>query len=268
MIFIWGCAKRLAGRTGGGTPIQALTTTDERVIDMAKSGVSRSSSKYKNLTGQRFGRLNVLRDVGRSRSGKVVWSVRCDCGTEKTVVTGDLTSGRTTSCGCFIREITSQRNETHGMSSTPEYRTWASMVARCRYESATGYEDYGGRGISVCAEWEHSFEAFYQDMGPRPSPGHSLDRYPDVNGNYEPNNVRWASASDQARNKRTTVFATIGDDTRPLIEWCEIRGLKYSAVQDRMHKLGWSVEEALGLVRRFGKDADQLDLLDDRRGAA
>lgn len=219
---------------------------------MAQDSVPRGSSNYKDLAGLRFGRLTVLKDVGRSASGKVRWRVRCDCGVEKSVVTGDMTSGRTRSCGCQRGEATAKRNRTHGMTSSPEYRAWASMIARCRYPSATGYADYGGRGIRVCDRWATSFEAFYADVGARPSPKHSLDRYPDVNGHYEPGNVRWATRTDQERNKRGSVRITIGGETRPILEWCELRGLAHTTVRDRIGRLGWTPEEALGFRDRSG----------------
>lgn len=240
------CATNKSGRKGAETPIAALTTTDEGIIDMANNRVARSAHNYNDLTGQRFGRLVATNDAGRSRSGKVLWRVRCDCGSGKIVVGGDLRSGRTTSCGCYSSEVVSQRNETHGMTKTPEYTAWVSMIVRCKYPSATGFERYGGRGITVCEEWARSFEAFYAYVGPRPSPRHSLDRYPNVNGNYEPGNVRWASTIEQARNKRSTVTVTVGSETRPLAEWCERQGLKYSIVKDRIHKLGWDPVRALG----------------------
>lgn len=217
---------------------------------MAKNSVSHGSRKYKDLTGQRFGRLVALQDAGRSRSGKVIWLVRCDCGVEKTVVSGDISSGRTTSCGCNRREVTANKNTTHGLSKSPEYVAWASMIARCRNEGATGYHDYGARGITVCERWIGSFEMFFADMGPRPSANHSLDRFPDVDGNYEPGNVRWATKEEQERNKRNTLMIDIHGSIKPLVEWCDIQGLRYKRVHDRIFKLGWSHEEALEFNRR------------------
>jgi hypothetical protein len=110
-----------------------------------------------------------------------------------------LGSGGTKSCGCSKVD----RLATHRMTHTREYRAWAGMIQRCTNPKNARWADWGGRGISVCDRW-HSFENFYADMGPRPSPDHSLDRYPNNDGNYEPGNVRWATRTEQQLNKRPT----------------------------------------------------------------
>jgi hypothetical protein len=108
-----------------------------------------------------------------------------------------LTSGRSTSCGCYSAELATR----HGLHGTSEYRAYYNMIKRCEYKSDVAYADYGGRGIRVCSEWRRSFEQFYEDMGPKPSPEHSIDRI-EVNDNYEPANCRWAIPEIQERNKR------------------------------------------------------------------
>lgn len=163
-------------------------------------------SHNSDLIGRRFGRLQVV-SVHRLRNGartRIHAVVRCDCGTEKQMCADALISNRTKSCGCLRRELVSQSNRTHGCSGkrkTKEYSAWRSMIARCHIESATGYEYYGGRGISVCDRWRNDFSTFVSDMGESPSAAHSIDRI-DVNGNYEPANCRWANASLQQHNKR------------------------------------------------------------------
>ncbi|WP_155257506.1 hypothetical protein [Rhizobium leguminosarum] len=211
---------------------------------------TRGKNKFVDLTGKRFGRLTVISKGAISSSKKIMWNVRCDCGKEKAIIGASMTGGRTTSCGCHNIEAAAARNKTHGMSNSPEYAAWASMISRCLYPSATGYENYGGRGIVVCERWSSSFENFYADVGERPSDSHSLDRFPDVDGNYEPGNVRWATPVEQARNKRDTFFITVGIETKSLAEWCEDLSLHYGTVNSRIRKLGWSPEEALGLKRR------------------
>lgn len=131
----------------------------------------------------------------------------------------------------------------HGLSHLIEHPTWMRMRSRCNNPKNPKYPRYGGRGIRVCAEWEASFERFYADMGPKPSPAHSIDRI-DNNGNYEPGNCRWATNQQQARNQsRTRTFTAFGE-TRLFIEWLEIYGRNYSLVRSRLH-LGWSLERAL-----------------------
>lgn len=155
-----------------------------------------------NPIGERYGRLTVIAvAVGRR---KVV--TRCECGKEKKIFLDNARRGLTTSCGCGHRDILVElktiHSETSGHTKTPEYVAWDNMKQRCLNQNRDQYEDYGGRGIEVCARWLHSFENFLADIGRRPSPKHTLDRYPDNDGNYEPGNVRWATRSEQSRNRR------------------------------------------------------------------
>ena len=172
-----------------------------------------------DLTGRRFGRLAVLGQTDRpegSRDNSAFWACRCDCSALISVRAPALILRGTASCGCYRRENAQTQKTTHGLSLTPEYRAWAGIIQRCTNPKQTVYADYGGRGITVCDRWRDSFEAFFQDMGRRPSPEHSIDRR-NNDGDYEPGNVRWATKEKQAQNRRRSVMtAELAREVRAL----------------------------------------------------
>ena len=145
--------------------------------------------------GDRFGRLVLVRRDGPR------WHMRCDCGTDAIVLAGNVRKGATKSCGCARREISSARRQTHGLSRHWIYKRWAEMNFRCTNPACDAWAYYGGRGITVCARWASSFEAFLEDMGMPPTRTHSIDRI-NNEGNYEPGNCRWATKAEQSQNRR------------------------------------------------------------------
>lgn len=203
--------------------------------------------KINDLTGKTLGRWTVIsRDC--HRLGRQFWNCVCSCGNSRSVYQNSLVRGDSKSCGCLKIEMTSTRSITHGMSNSKEYSSWLALRQRCTHKSQIGYKDYGGRGIKVCSRWLNSFENFLSDMGPCPSDGHSIDRIK-VNGNYEPNNCRWASTYEQSTNTRKTLFLTVSGVTKPLMTWCKEIGISYIAARERFHKPGYTPEMVLSTVR-------------------
>lgn len=186
--------------------------------------------------GDAFGRLTVIAEAEKRPEGRY-FQCECRCGNVRTVRRYLLWSGRTQSCGCFGRERVIKAKTAHGAATgggeTPEYGAWHQMIQRCCNPSHHGHAHYGGRGITICDRWRNSFPSFLADMGLRPSSGHSIDRFPNNDGNYEPGNVRWATLSEQARNKRVNIWVKHGGERRLLIEVCEETGMKYETVMSR-----------------------------------
>lgn len=166
-----------------------------------------------DLTGQKFGRLTVSEEHFNHGRTKRRWFCVCECGRTTSVFQFSLKRGITKSCGCLRDEmrpaIAAKTFTTHGMSKTPEFVAWCSIVQRCTNPRARVYKHYGGRGIKICDKWASSFDAFFNDVGPRPSSEHSIDRI-NVDGDYEPNNVRWATRNQQAQNQRRRADNTSG----------------------------------------------------------
>ncbi len=199
-----------------------------------------------NLVGDKFCRLTVL-SAGVVRNGNVHWLCRCECGAELVVSGGSLRSQNTKSCGCLRVETTGRNKTTHGRSGSPEHTTWTQMIQRCRNPGNHAFDRYGGRGISVCDRWRTSFAAFIDDMGPRPSADHSIDRI-NNDGDYEKANCRWSTRTVQGRNKRSNRRLLIGGETRVLAEWAERSGLTESVIDARLRR-GWTGERLLSAVR-------------------
>lgn len=212
----------------------------------------------KIMPGDVFVRLTVLARIG---DGKV--SCICACGTKRIVLISNLNRGLTQSCGCLLNEKRAISRITHGACRVPgytaEYRAWCHVIDRCCNPDAPRYADYGGRGIRICDEWRHDFPAFLAYVGPRPSPKHSIDRWPNNDGDYTPGNVRWAIPDQQNRNARFNRNLTFNGQTRCMTDWATAVDLKPGTLWWRLVIAEWSIEKALTTPRqdigRRGKSA-------------
>lgn len=211
---------------------------------------SKNTTKAHNfidLAGQRFGRLTVIERAPNLRPKVTRWLCRCDCGTEISVVSRYLITGDTRSCGCLKIEQLQERLTKHGSArkgkKTAEYNTLRVMMDRCHNPVSTSYPRYGGRGIFVCDRWRESFENFLADMGPRPSPEHSIDRI-DNDGPYSPDNCRWATDVEQANNKRNNHRLEYAGRKQTIAEWARELGMSDRVIRSRI-RYGWSDERIL-----------------------
>lgn len=182
----------------------------------------------KNQPGERIGKLTIVR---RGQNGGATrWICTCDCSpnTEFEALASSFARGKR-SCGCDV--VPARR--THGRSRSPEYQSWQHIKSRCHNPRDAAYANYGGRGIAVCARWRESFVAFFDDMGLRPSSGHSIDRI-NNDGNYEPGNCRWATETQQARNMRTNV--PVPGLASSIAGAAELTGLNRDMLRARIHR--------------------------------
>ena len=211
-------------------------------------------SKRIDLTGQKFERLKVIRYAG-TKKGCALWECQCKCG-KKIITKGKyLRNGDTKSCGCLIKELAiermKQRNTTHGMRNTRLYAIWHGMKQRTLEQTNKAYENYGGRGIEICEEWKN-FEKFKQwALKNGYEDGLTIDRE-DNNGDYCPENCRWATYKTQANNRSNNVLIEYNGETKTVSQWAEEKGIRNDTLRLRL-KRRWSIAKALETPARKKK---------------
>lgn len=209
--------------------------THEMLPQIRRTGGQKTSC---NLIGERFGRLTVISKNGKTKWGNVTWKCACDCGKTVIIPVGHLKSGHTKSCGCLAYDMHVEQLETHGYTTGGKPRTftiWRGMKARCLNPKSISYKNYGARGISICHEWR-SFKAFHEwAIANGYSDGLQLDRI-DNDGNYCPNNCRWVTRTENARNTRATHLITLNGKTQCAAAWIEELGISKSTFYEALHK--------------------------------
>jgi hypothetical protein len=212
-----------------------------------------SPKQQRIVIGQRFGKLRVvsLRQVRPSAYAAIF---ECDCSRRIEVRPSRVYRGFLQSCGGFGCRI----RHGHGKSHSPEYYSWMGMIQRCENPKSYGYSYYGARGICVCPRWRQSFDAFFADMGLKPSAHHSIERI-DNNGNYQPSNCKWATKAEQMDNNRRTRFLEIDGECLPVRQWAVRSGCPGKIIHQRLSR-GWDSKAAvfapLRLSPRQGRTRD------------
>lgn len=207
-----------------------------------------------DLTGKRFCKLVVLKQCG-TKSGKRMWECICDCGNKSVVSTNQLTSGHTKSCGCLVGR---PGGKSPGWKGTAVYSRWQAMKKRCYQVGTAGYENYGGRGIKVCDEWKDNPSAFCEwALANGFSEELTLDRI-DVNGDYSPENCRWATKTEQARNKRNNRIVEYNGKKMTEAEYSEITGVKHGSIDWRLNRSKMSESDAVNRPIRTQKKGIEL----------
>lgn len=213
-----------------------------------------TNHRFTDLTGQTFERLFVESFAGVDQYKESLWLCLCNCGNRKIIRRSNLKRGLTTSCGCYNLERTIETQVTHGHSKNKtksrELMSWQGTKARCSNPKATGYSNYGGRGITMCDRWKNSFSAFLEDMGPRPT-GCTLERV-DNNGNYEPGNCAWIPKGNQSRNQRKSIRLTYKETTLVLKQWMRAINRSRLFIKSRLKK-GETLENIITLDIANGK---------------
>lgn len=219
------------------------------------------SRERENLIGIKSGRLTVIEFYGCDKCGHSRWLCKCECGNTSIVSGTNIKHEKILSCGCLTKERVSEAKKTHGMSYSPIYPEYRNIKKRCYDETSHNYKWYGGRGIKMCDRWLDDIHNFYNDVSVLPhfrEEGYTLDRI-DNDGNYEPENVRWATKSEQCRNRRSNLLYEYDGKVRTLQEISDMTGLPYKVLHKRIKTFGWEPERAFTeKMRKVSKPVRRL----------
>lgn len=200
---------------------------------------------YIDMTGQRFGRVTVIKKVTGKNKSRTYWQCKCDCGNEFTTTRQNLIQGATKSCGCYNKELSTK----HGMYGTKIYRTWSALKSRCTNSNNHQYKNYGGRGISLFEDW-FEFDSFYQwAINNGYDDSLSIDRI-DNDGNYEPSNCHWTDMKEQSNNRRTNRLVTINGETKTVSQWIDFYSLNKGRVWHKVSRGNNDAEAILYYVNK------------------
>lgn len=203
--------------------------------------------KKLDITNEKFGRLTAIKPV-KSNSKLTYWLCACSCGNKTKVYIGRLRNSTTRSCGCLSSEVTKNRCTTHGLTSHYLYKTYLRIKSRCNNNKNKSYADYGGRGITLCKKWEKSFESFYTYvityLGNKPAKELSLDRINNNKG-YKPGNIRWATPSMQAKNRRSSKIIAYNGIARNAVDWARAINIPPQMLYTRLKVLKWPIDRVL-----------------------
>lgn len=203
-------------------------------------------SKLKDLTGITFGKWKVIERKGSDKYGCALWLCECQCKnkTKKLIRSSALISGESKSCGCLQKELAIIQNTTHGKTNSHLYSVWRGMKGRIFNKNARYYKYYGGRGIKICNEWIN-FENFYEwSINNGYQEGLTIERK-DVNGDYCPENCKWATMKEQANNRRTNHFIEFNGKIQSMSDWAKEINIPYQTLKSRINSMGWEIERAL-----------------------
>jgi len=198
--------------------------------------------KFIDLTGQKFERLLVVKQNGRTKHGLILWECLCECKNISYVTGYDLKSGHTKSCGCLNNEKIAHINKTHGESRTRLYGIWSGLHSRCNNAKTKWFKNYGSRGISVSEEWDDFIVFKNWALLNGYTDNLSIERI-DNNDDYSPNNCKWATRIEQQNNTRKNIYITYDGETKTIAQWSNALGIDYQALYYRINS-NWSVEKA------------------------